>query len=461
MITNKLRKEINKCIVRISAESIKININIPYQLNTPLKGQGTGFFINDKGYILTCSHVVENSKNIYIEIPSINTKKYLCSIISIIPKFDLAIIKINSKIKTSYVKLGDSNKLNVGDSVFAVGFPKNLTANVNNIKYTLGIVSGQQNGLIQTDTAINPGNSGGPLFLKDKVVGINSRKLVGNNVSNIGYCIPINYYKLIKNEKEKIIYTPMLNSNFNITDPKTIKNITSENNDGIIISKIYEGSILKSLEKKEDILLTKFDKYIIDNNGYSDYRWLGEKLNINDLINNYKNNEKINIEYYIKNIKYKKNIKLSKYEPKIKKIYFLDSIDYIIVCGSIFMNLTKDHLIENNEILYQLNNDSDLFKSHVICTFVFPNSISDIYGNITKNELISRVNNIEVNNLDDFKKSLNKNLVINKKKFIKIESKSYNINLFEKNEIENHNSELSKIYKFNINNKNKKNIINK
>ena len=458
MITTKLRKEINQCIVRISAESIKININIPYQLNTPLKGQGTGFFINDNGCILTCSHVVENAKNIYIEVPTINTKKYLCSIVSIIPKYDLAIIKINDKIKTKYLKLGDSNKLNTGDSVYAVGFPKNLTTNVNNIKYTLGIISGQQNGLIQTDTAINPGNSGGPLFLGNKVVGVNSRKLIGDNVSNIGYCIPINYYNLIKNIKDKIIYTPSFNFNYNITDPKTIENITPNNNNGIIISKIYDGSIFQNLKNDKDIILTKFDNYDIDNNGYSEYRWLGEKLNINDLLSNYKINQKINVEYYIKDIKHKKEIKLNKYEPHIKKLYFLENVDYIIICGSIFMNLTANHLIENNEILYQLNNQVDLYKSHVICTFVLPNSISDIYGNIHRNELISKVNDKEVNNLEEFKKALKNNLKINNKDFIKIESKSYNINMFEKNEINEHNSYLANIYKFNKSkSKNKKN----
>jgi len=74
--------------------------------------------------------------------------------------------------------LGNSEKLKSSDEVFAVGFPKSISdIRANNMKYTLGIISGHQEGLIQTDTAINPGNSGGPLFIKDKVIGINSRKI--------------------------------------------------------------------------------------------------------------------------------------------------------------------------------------------------------------------------------------------------------------------------------------------
>ena len=67
-INNKLKKKINNSVVRISAEEININWNIPYFLEEPSKGQGTGFFIDKVGHILTCAHVVSGAKNIYIEI---------------------------------------------------------------------------------------------------------------------------------------------------------------------------------------------------------------------------------------------------------------------------------------------------------------------------------------------------------------------------------------------------------
>ena len=67
IIDNKLKQKINASVVRINAESIELNWQIPYLLNNPEKGQGTGFFIDNK-HILTCSHVVNNSKNIYIDI---------------------------------------------------------------------------------------------------------------------------------------------------------------------------------------------------------------------------------------------------------------------------------------------------------------------------------------------------------------------------------------------------------
>ena len=105
MITKELKKYINKSIVRITAEVIEININIPYELETPQKGQGTGFFINNKGLILTCAHVVDAAKNIYIEVPNISSKKYLCHIISICPEYDLALIQTDDLLNQHYLSL--------------------------------------------------------------------------------------------------------------------------------------------------------------------------------------------------------------------------------------------------------------------------------------------------------------------------------------------------------------------
>ena len=353
MIKKDLKEYINKCVVRITAEVISININIPYELETPRKGQGTGFFINNKGLILTCAHVVDAAKNIYIEIPNISSQKYLCKIIYICPEFDIALIQTNEIFNKHYLKLGNSDTLGSSNNVFAVGFPKNFSRiNVNNIKYTEGIISGQQSGLIQTDTAINPGNSGGPLFYKNKVIGINSQKLIGDNVSNIGYAIPINKFKNINtdyNLKNKIIYRPSFEFIFNNTSKNIAKIMTNnKHSNGVYISKIFDKSIFKKGNINEEIILTKLDKYNIDNNGYTNFRWMGEKVHLNNILDFYKNNDKINIEYYENNIKYKKKIQLEPFIPTIKKIYSnLEDIYYYILGGAIFMDLSVKH-IENN-----------------------------------------------------------------------------------------------------------------
>ena len=466
MIKKDLKEYINKCVIRITAEVISININIPYELETPRKGQGTGFFINNKGLILTCAHVVDAAKNIYIEVPNISSQKYLCKIVYICPEFDIALIQTNEIINKHFLKLGNSDTLSSSNNVFAVGFPKNFSRiNVNNIKYTEGIISGQQSGLIQTDTAINPGNSGGPLFYKNKVIGINSQKLIGNNVSNIGYAIPINKFKNINityNLKNKIIYRPSFEFIFNNTSKNIAKIMTNnKNSNGVYISKIFDKSILKKENINEEIILTKIGKYNIDNNGYTNFRWMGEKVHLNNILDFYKNNDKTNIEYYEKNIKHTKRIQLDPFIPTIKKVYpNLEDIYYYILGGAIFMDLTLKHIEKNIGIYSNLEKD-DIKKKILICSFVFPNSMADILNNINGGDIINKINNIKVSCIEDFKEAIKTPLIINKYKFFKIETKNNKVSLFEFNQLKKHDEELSKLYRFNLTNFIDNNINNK
>jgi S1-C subfamily serine protease len=110
-IDNNFKKKINKCVVRIIAEVIDINWNIPYLLEEPSTVQGTGFFINSKGDILTCAHVVDSSKNLYIEIPFFGSDKYKCEVITIVPQFDIAIIRCLEYKNKDFLELGNSDNL--------------------------------------------------------------------------------------------------------------------------------------------------------------------------------------------------------------------------------------------------------------------------------------------------------------------------------------------------------------
>ena len=150
-INNKLKEKINNSVVRIIAEDISINWHMPYMSEEPSKGQGSGFFIDLKGHILTCAHVVNGSKNVYIEIPSLGSEKHECIVVGICPYFDIALLKTKKYIPKEYLLLGDSDKLEVGNEVQVVGYPvsyKSSANNINNLKYTIGIISGQQKNMI-------------------------------------------------------------------------------------------------------------------------------------------------------------------------------------------------------------------------------------------------------------------------------------------------------------------------
>jgi serine protease Do len=168
---------------------------------------GSGFIISKDGYILTNTHVIENATEIKVSLS--DEKVYEAEVAGRDPKTDIALIKIKANGDLPTATLGDSDQLEVGDWVIAIGNPFGLDQTV-----TAGIVSakgrmvgaGPYDSFIQTDASINPGNSGGPLFnTKGEVVGINTMIFSpsGGNIG-IGFAIPINMAKeLLPQLKEK------------------------------------------------------------------------------------------------------------------------------------------------------------------------------------------------------------------------------------------------------------------
>ena len=165
-------------------------------------GGGSGFIVSPDGYIITSNHVVEDRTADYTIIFDPN-KKFESKVVSRDPINDIAILKINAK-NLPFLELGDSEKIELGQTVIAIG---NALGEFHDTVST-GVVSGlsryitafsginrqaeRLRGLIQTDAAINPGNSGGPLVDIDcKVIGVNTATVI--DAQNIGFAIPINY----------------------------------------------------------------------------------------------------------------------------------------------------------------------------------------------------------------------------------------------------------------------------
>jgi S1-C subfamily serine protease len=169
----------------------------------PSKDQGSGFLISADGKILTNNHVVANERQ--LEVTLTDQSRYKAQLLSRDEANDLALLQITPRTKLPTLHLGDSDGLQVGQKVLAIGNPFGLEGTL-----TVGIVSslgrsirGENDrtleGLIQTDAAINPGNSGGPLLdSAGNVVGINTA-ILGPNGGNIGigFAMPINRAKLM------------------------------------------------------------------------------------------------------------------------------------------------------------------------------------------------------------------------------------------------------------------------
>ena len=167
---------------------------------------GTGFIIDKEGYILTNNHVVEKTDEIKVTLA--DKKEFTAKIIGRDPKTDLALIRIESDSPLKTLPFGDSDKLEVGDWVVAIGNPFGLgntvTAGIVSAKYRQ-IGAGSYENFIQTDASINPGNSGGPLLnTAGEVVGINTAIFSQSGGSiGIGFAIPINMVKDLLQQLKK------------------------------------------------------------------------------------------------------------------------------------------------------------------------------------------------------------------------------------------------------------------
>ena len=153
---------------------------------------GSGFILDKDGYIITNNHVIENADEIKVKLA--NGKEYDAELVGRDPNTDLALVKIKGASDLAPIKMGNSDTLDVGSWVVAIGSPFGLEQTV-----TAGIVSakgrvigaGPYDNFIQTDASINPGNSGGPLLnMNGEVVGINTAIVAQGQ--GIGFAIPVN-----------------------------------------------------------------------------------------------------------------------------------------------------------------------------------------------------------------------------------------------------------------------------
>jgi serine protease Do len=230
----------------------------------PQRSLGSGIIIDPSGIALTNAHVVEKASE--IEVITLDGNKHKAKVIGVDKKTDLAVLKLDGgKGNFAYARVGDSDRLQVGDWVIAVGSPFVLQATV-----TAGIISakarqigqGPFDDFVQTDAAINPGNSGSPLVnMQAEVVGINTAIVAGG--SGIGFAIPSNMAKKIYTElqtKGRVTrgwlgvsiqpLTPELASSFGAKDAK-----------GVLISDVVPDSPAgKAGLKPGDILLEFEDK---------------------------------------------------------------------------------------------------------------------------------------------------------------------------------------------------------
>jgi serine protease Do len=219
---------------------------------------GSGFIIDKAGFVVTNNHVIEDADQIKVKLN--DQREFDAKVVGRDPNTDIALLKIESGDDLPAVKLGDSDALEVGQWVLAIGSPFGLEHTV-----TAGIVSakgrvigsGPYDDFIQTDASINPGNSGGPLLnLKGEVIGINTAIVASGQ--GIGFAIPINMAKdiivALKNEGE--VTRGWLGVAIQDLSSDMAEYYEVKDKKGVLVADVFEGDPADQAGiKRKDIIL--------------------------------------------------------------------------------------------------------------------------------------------------------------------------------------------------------------
>ena len=245
--------------------------------SVPMKGRGSGFIVSKEGLILTNNHVVDGVDKITVSVllKDGDKKTYPATIKGNDPAYDLAVIKIEPDEDLPVLELGDSDALEVGEFVVAIGNPYGFEHSV-----TAGVVSAKNRSIhaqdvnfddfLQTDAAINPGNSGGPLLnMEGKVVGINTAIIP--YAQGLGFAIPVNKAKEIMGDLVSYgrVKRGWLGVSIRDIDENIAKAYKVEGTQGTMIADVFKGDPAdKAGLKRADIVIEINGEKIKDANAF-------------------------------------------------------------------------------------------------------------------------------------------------------------------------------------------------
>lgn len=350
---------------------------------------GSGVIVSKDGYILTNNHVVKNAEKIKVIL--YDKRQYDAKVIGTDPKTDLAVIKIDEK-NLPAIKIGDSDKLKVGDVVLAIGNPFGLSHTV-----TMGIVSavGRSNiGLadyedfIQTDAAINPGNSGGALVnVKGELVGINTAIFSkSGGYMGIGFAIPSNMARAVM---ESIIkYGKVIRGWLGVTiqnlTPEIAKHLGIKVTRGALVTNVVKGSPADRAGLKRGDLIVEYNGKPVNNT-----------IELRNMVARTRPDKIVELKIIRNGKKKTLTVTIGELPEKLAKAG--SGIQGNILKGVYVQNLTP-------QIRESLNIPPDV--KGVVVTNV--EADSPAYGILKRGDIITEVNRKEIKNRDDFDNALSR-----------------------------------------------------
>lgn len=411
-----VQERVKDTVVQIFSHISMTNLLQPYSAPNQGIGYGSGFFISDRGHVITNAHVV-NEARVWLQVPGLGKHIIDAEVIGVSPDRDLALLQVSAEGlelirrelgSVPFLPLGDSDLMRRSDDVLALGYPLGQQS----LKSTTGVISGREQNMIQISAPINPGSSGGPLLnTRGEVIGINSSGIV--EAQNVGYAIPINDLKIILPDlhKVKLLRRPFLGVLFNNATTAMVDYLGNPAPGGCYVVEVIPGSPLAKVGVQRGDMIYEINGYTIDIFGEMKLPFNEDKMSIIDYVSRLAIGDNLNLIVYRNGTRKEFNLTFGLPEqPAIHEVYLgYENIDYEVFAGMVVMPLTLNHLPllgKQAPGLAKYIEAKHQSEPTLIITHIFPNSQIYRSRSLPVGSTINEVNGMRVRTLAEFREAI-------------------------------------------------------
>jgi len=432
LVWRQVQEKSRDTVVQLFVQTAEFNWDQPFKSPEQDKSYGSGFFIDNKGHIISNFHVINEAHGIKIQIPSLGKEQFDVIPVGVCPDRDVALLKLTPESfkrvkmklkKMPFLTFGDSDKVVRTQEIMALGYPLGQEK----LKSTQGIMSGRENvrgdSYIQMTAALNPGNSGGPsLNIEGKVIGINTARM--SSAQNVGYIIPINDLKSVIQDlhKVRLLRKPILGCEFNYGTNDMVEFLNNPADGGLYVARVFRNSIFAKAGLRGGDMVNKINGNLLDLYGETNVAWSEDKVPLAALLNRFELGQKINLAYFRKGHEYETTVDFALTNKLPVRRYYpeFEKIDYEIIGGMVVMNLALNHVAHfkrKNRHLIKYTRREFQYEPKLIITHIFPHSQAQQTRSLTSSDLLYEVNGEKVKTLEDFRKAIKKS-----KKFLTLKT---------------------------------------
>ncbi len=418
-----------KAVVHVINHGLEVDPFQPYKTPKPKMGEGSGFFIDRKGRILTNYHVVSSERYLYINVPKLGGTQLGVKVVGTCPELDVALLELTDESREIIgeiepLEFGNSDNLEEAQKVIAFGFPLGHPS----MKSTIGNVAGPDfidgSALIHITAPINPGNSGGPVLTKNaKVVGISTAHWA--NSQNYNYIVPEASIRAVLEQMhtKKLVRRPDFVLGVNRGTTAHAKALGNPTPPGLFINFVIEGSEeQKAGFQNGDMLyeVTMNGKtYKIDEFGDTHVEWRpNQKISISELFTRYKSGDPISWVVYRNGTRVEINCSFDADAVKlVRPVYYEfepQEFDNERIGGMVVMQLRENHYralrqepaFKNLKEFTECARIENLAKPSLIITHIMVGSQVALSECIGVAMVIDKINGNTVRTLEELREAL-------------------------------------------------------